>query len=116
MQGNGEEHAGGRRCGTCGAALAVFPCRACRARLRRRRLFHVIDSTAEGPPRSELEPAEAERLLDTLLDPTLMANRGRKRPDKPRPRLFHSRAFRFQLGTIGPVFYMRLHPQITVDS
>lgn len=110
MRDNGDETAAaGRRCPSCGAALAVFPCRVCRVRLRRPRLFHVIGDDSAKPLRLDLEPDESARLLDTLT----MAS-GKIARDRPGPRTFSSRAFRFQLGTTGPVFFARLHPPIAV--
>jgi hypothetical protein len=96
-----------RRCGKCGVRLTAVPCRACRLRLHRQRLFHVVESPE--PLESRLEPAEAARLMDTLT----MAS-GKIIRDRPKPRILRSRAFRFQIGTIGPVFYAWLHPPITV--
>ena len=107
-----EQPADGRRCPTCGALLTVVPCRACRLRLRRRRLFHVIES--DEPLESQLEPAEVARVLDTLTDATPRAYRGRKRPDKPRPRVFRPRKFRFEIGPDRHVCYLDLVPPITV--
>jgi hypothetical protein len=107
MESGDETAAAGRRCPTCGAPLTVFPCRACRVRMRRRPVYHGIESNE--PLRVDLEPAEAERLLDTLM----MAS-GKIARDRPKPRVLRSRAFRFQLGTTGPVFFARLHPPIAV--
>jgi len=96
-----------QRCGKCGARLTAVPCRACRLRLSRRRLFHAVES-AESLE-SRLEPAEAARVLDAFLLPS-----GKIRPDPPRRRVFRSPAFQFHFGFTGRVFRLRLHPPITV--
>ena len=97
------------RCPKCGARLTETPCRRCRVSIRRRRLFHAVES--EEPLRSELEPAEAARVLDTLAMP-----KGKIRPDRPRARVLRSPGFRFHLGGHGMalVFRVRLHPPISV--
>jgi len=53
---------------------------------------------------------EVEEVLDTLMI-------GKKiLPDRPRPRVLRSPAFRFHLGATGLVFYARLHPPISLPA
>jgi len=98
-----------QRCGKCGARLVEAPCRVCRLRLSRRRLFHAVESAE--PLESRLEAPEVSRILDTIT----MAS-GKIPRDRPRARVLRSPGFRFHLGTFGPVFYARLHPPITIPA
>jgi hypothetical protein len=95
-----------RRCGKCGSLLTAVPCRACRLRLHRRRLFQLVESPE--PLESRLGPAEAARLLDTLTIEKKI------RLDPPRPRFHRSPNFLFHFGRTGHVFCLRLHPPINV--